>query len=147
MNIDVKDSGSTIEALVKRLERLEEACSDLSEVWPKVGAVFAQAQREVFAGGNTWAPLAASTVLRKKSTRVLVETGVLEQGATNPTPITSDNLSATFGVPPGHASREYAFWHYLGRGVPERDPVPNLSPTKREAIFRAAIEPIQEVLR
>ena len=147
MNIDVEDSGSGIDALVKRLDRLEEACSDLSEVWPKVGAVFAQAQREVFAGGNTWAPLAAATILRKKSTRILVETGALERGATSPTPITADDLSATFGVPPGHPSRAYAFWHYLGRGVPERDPVPDLSPTKREAMFRAAIEPIREVLK
>ncbi len=147
MNLDIQESGDRIDALISRLDRLEEACSDMSAVWPKVGAVFAQAQREVFAGGNTWAPLAASTVLRKKSTRVLVETGLLESAATNPTPISSDNLSATFGVPPGHPSRAYAFWHYLGRGVPERDPVPNLSPTKREAIFRAAMEPVREVLR
>jgi hypothetical protein len=147
MNVDMEASGSGLDDLLKRLDRLEEACSDLSAVWPKVGQVFAQAQREVFAGANTWPPLKTSTVLKKKSTRILVDKGLLEAGATNPTPIQSNELSATFGVPPGHPSRQYAFWHYLGRGVPERDPVPNLSPAKREAMFRAAIEPIREVLR
>ena len=146
MKVDI-DAGSGADDIIERLDRLEEACSDLSEVWPKVGAIFAQAQREVFAGNNSWPPLAASTVLRKKSTRVLVETGLLESAATNPVPIESDALSASFGVPPGHPSRRYAFWHYLGRGVPERDPVPNLSATKREAMFRAAVEPIREVLK
>ena len=146
MKVDI-DAGSGAEDIVKRLDRLEKACSDLSEVWPKLGRIFAQAQEEVFAGNNNWPPLAASTMLRKKSTRVLVDTGMLKQGATNPTPITSDALSASFGVPPGHPSRVYAFWHYLGRGVPERDPVPNLSATKREAMFRAALEPIREVLK
>lgn len=147
MNIDLNESGSGLDDLIERLERLDEVCSDMSEVWPKVGNVWAQGQREVFAGDNDWPPLAQGTVLKKGSTKILVDTGLLEAGATSPRPITSDALSASFGVPPGHPSRTYAFWHYGGRGVPKRDPVPNLTATRREAILKAIYEPVREALK
>lgn len=131
INMDASDFMAGIAEVEEKLDKAAEATRNMTPIWDELGRVFSEHQRNIFASGFDWAPLAASTVAKKGNAQILVETGSLMQGATNPIPVTSGPLFATFGVPQGHPSRAYAHWHYRGAGVPLRDPVPELPPPLR----------------
>ena len=139
--VDTTDVDAALERVEEKVERVAKIASDMTPLWPKIGEVFAEQQREVFASGWNWQPLERSTVLRKGSARVLVETGALMRAATSPAPIEATPIFATFGV--RHAEVPYAHWHARGAGVPERAPVPPISPAMR----RAWLEVVQERVR
>jgi len=138
-------------AMEDGLERIEEkiagasrVASDMTPLWPRVGEVFAEHQRSVFASGHDWAPLERSTVLKKGSAQVLVERGVLMAAATSPTPVEATRLYAKFGLT--HSQVPYAHWHARGAGVPERDPVPKMPPSVIQMVLQKVADRMREEL-
>lgn len=121
------DFTADIERVEDKLARVSKVASDMTPLWPKVGEVFAEHQRQVFSSGHDWAPLERATVLKKGSAQVLIEKGVLMQAATSPTPVEANALYAKFGLT--NSQVPYAHWHARGAGVPKRDPVPKLPPS------------------
>lgn len=139
--VDVSGFEAGMERVEEKLDRVSKIARDGSELWPKVGEVFAEQQRQIFSSGFNWQPLAPATILQKGSARVLVDTGALMEAATSEIPIESTPLYAKFGV--RHGDVPYAHWHARGAGVPERAPVPPVSAELR----RAWIEVVQERVR
>jgi hypothetical protein len=137
------------DVISKQLDELTKITEDLRPIWPEVGQVFSERQRTIFATGSRgrWAPLAASTLMKKASTSlspstILVHSGLLRDAATNPNPINAREQSAEFGVPAGDPSRAYTDYHVKGNGVPQRNPLPKLTPIERRdliAIIRKRI--------
>lgn len=142
LQIDSSAFDAGVERLEEKFKRVGKVASDASPLWPKVGEVFAEFQREIFASGHNWAPLERSTILKKGSSQVLVEKGNLMQAATSPTPVEANAVYARFGLT--HAEVPYAHWHARGAGVPRREPVPNLSPGAIQDILRIVAERVRE---
>jgi len=142
--LDTSDFDAGVARLEEKAGRIEKLSRDMSALWPKVGELFAEQQRDLFSSGSTWQPLAQSTIIKKGDARVLVETGALMEAATSPIPVESAPLYAKFGVRPG--SIPYAHWHARGAGVPERRPVPPLSADLRRAWLDVVIERVREEL-
>ena len=140
--VETSDFDAGIEQIDDKLTRVGKVASDANPLWPKVGEAFAEFQREVFASGHNWAPLERTTILKKGSAQVLVERGVLMQAATSPTPVEANAVFAKFGV--RHGDVPYAHWHARGAGVPERRPVPNLSPAAVQDILRIVADRVRE---
>lgn len=136
--IDGDAAAGQAEAIRKQLDDLIKAGEDMRPIWPEVGQVFAERQQKIFRTGSNgrWAPLAASTLMKKAETSIqpsaiLVETGLLRDAATNPAARKSTESSAEFGVPSGDPVREYTQYHIRGNGVPQRQPVPKMTPIER----------------
>lgn len=140
--IDASDFDAGIEKVDDKLTRVGKVASDANALWPRVGEVFADFQRQVFATGHNWAPLERTTIVKKGSAQVLVEKGVLMQAATSPTPVEANAVYARFGLT--HAQVPYAHWHARGAGVPRREPVPNLSPAAIQDILRIVSDRVRE---
>jgi hypothetical protein len=142
--IDTADFDAGLERLEDKMERVSKIGDDMTPLWPKVGEVFAEQQRQLFASGSIWPALDADTVRIKGSTTILRNTGVLEAAATSPTPVEATALYAKFGVRSGDVP--YAHWHSRGAGVPMRKPVPPLSAEMRRAWMQVVIDRVQREL-
>lgn len=127
------------------LDGVIDAVQDLSDAWPAVGEVFAERQRGIFATGSNgrWATLAASTILRKRRlgqpATTLVATGSLLAAVSSATPRASGPRFAVYGPPKG-ADLSFAKHHIRGNGVPQRNPVPRLTPIERKRMVEAIRE-------
>ena len=99
--VDTDDFDAGAARIEEKLDRVAKVARDMTPLWPKLGELFAEQQRDVFASGFNWQPLEQSTVLKKGSARVLVETGALMQAATSPIPVEATPLYAKFGVRSG----------------------------------------------
>lgn len=119
------------------LEQLESLAKDMSIRWADIGAVWAERQQQIFDTDSLgrWAPLSAETILRKRRAGIvmdtMVETGTLRRSLTNAVPRAQGPHFAVFGPPVG-APIDYAKFHARGNGVPQRNPVPRLSPAERK---------------
>ena len=132
-----------VERIGEKFVRVGKVAADASPLWPKVGEVFAEFQRQVFASGHDWPALSPETVRIKKDATILVgKTGLLREAATSPVPVESNAVYAKFGVT--HGEVPYAHWHARGAGVPRRDPVPNMSPAVVQDILRIVAERVRE---
>lgn len=136
--IESSASAAQADAISKQLDDLIAAGEDMRPIWPEVGQVFAERQQRIFATGSNgrWAPLAASTLMKKQGTSIrpsaiLVETGMLLDAATSPAARKATESSAEFGVPSGDPVRTYTQYHVRGSGVPQRQPVPKMTPIER----------------
>lgn len=147
-------SAAQADAIGKQLDDLIKAGEDMRPIWPEVGAVFAERQERIFRTGSNgrWAPLAAVTMIKKSKTSIspstiLVETGLLRDAASSPQTIKEAEQSAEWGVPSGDPVRQYAQYHIRGNGVPQRKPVPKMTPTERRdmiAIIRKRLKKVIE---
>lgn len=114
------------------LDDLVDAVSNLRDAWPVIGEVWADRQKEVFAteSHGRWAPLAPDTLIAKRHNAIsmdtLVQTGALFQAVTSSTPRAQGDRFAVYGPPKG-ADIDYAMNHALGRGGPQRNPVPRMT--------------------
>ena len=142
--VDTDDFDSGAARIEEKLDRVSKVARDMTPLWPKVGELFAEQQRDVFASGFNWQPLEQSTVLKKGSARVLVETGALMQAATSSIPVEATPLYAKFGIRSGDIP--YAHWHSRGAGVPERKPVPPLSTELKRAWLEVVAQKVREEL-
>ncbi|MBI1377248.1 MAG: hypothetical protein GC157_07180 [Frankiales bacterium] len=130
-----------------RLDDLIDAASDLSPAWPEIGKVWSDREERVFATGSfgRWAPLKVVTVLQKlrdgATSEPLVHTGILKHELTSATPRSQGPRFAVYGPARG-AVIDYAKFHVRGQGVPQRHPVPRLTPTER----RRMVEKISDHL-
>lgn len=141
--VDTAALESSIERLEEKFVRVGKVASDASPLWPRVGEVFAEFQRQVFASGHDWPALSPETVRIKKDSTILVgRTGLLRSAATSPTPVEANAVYAKFGLT--HGEVPYAHWHARGAGVPKRDPVPDLSPAVIQDILRIVAERVRE---
>ncbi len=140
--VDSSDFDAGVEQLDDKLTRVGKVASDANPLWPKVGEVFAEYQRDVFASGHNWPALSSETVRIKRDATILVKTGQLRSAATSPTPVEANAVFAKFGV--RHSDVPYAHWHARGAGVPERRPVPNLSPAAVQDILRIVADRVRE---
>lgn len=136
--IETSASTAQAEAINKQLDDLIKAGEDMRPIWPEVGQVFAERQETIFRTGSRgrWAPLAASTLMKKSGTSIspstiLVDTGLLRDAASSPAARKATESSAEFGVPAADPVRLYAQYHIRGNGVPQRQPVPRLLPIER----------------
>lgn len=143
-SIDSTALEAGLERVDEKLAGVSKIASDMTPLWPRVGEVFAEHQRSIFSSGHDWAPLQRSTMIKKGSGQVLIETGVLMQAATSPTPVEANRLYAKFGLT--HSQVPYAHWHARGAGVPERDPVPKLPPSVVQMMLEKVAERIREEL-
>jgi hypothetical protein len=148
--LEVSEAAAQAEAIGEQLDELSGAAEDLRPVWPEVGAVFAERQQKIFSTGSLgrWAPLKAETMIKKAKTSIspstiLVDSGLLRNAATSPNVINPSPSSAEFGVPSGDPVRQYTVYHIRGQGVPQRQPVPKMTPTER----RRLIEKVQDHIR
>lgn len=148
--LEVSEAAAQAEAIGEQLDELSGAAEDLRPVWPEVGAVFAERQQKIFSTGSLgrWAPLKAETMIKKAKTSIspstiLVDSGLLRETASAPDVINSRPDSAEFGVRAGHPVRIYAKYHVSGQGVPQRHPIPKMTPTER----RRLIEKVQDHIR
>jgi hypothetical protein len=139
--VDTSDFDAGVARIEERVDRVSKIAQDMTPLWPKVGELFAEQQRDIFASGSTWQPLEQSTVLKKGSSRVLVETGALMEAATSPIPVEATPLYAKFGV--RSSDVPYAHWHARGAGVPKRRPVPPLSADLRRAWLEVVAEKVR----
>ena len=143
-SIDSTDLEAGLERVDDKIAAVSKVASDMTPLWPRVGEVFAEHQRSIFSSGHDWAPLERSTMLKKGSSQVLIERGVLMQAATSPRPVEANRLYAKFGLT--HSQVPYAHWHARGAGVPERDPVPKLPPSVIQMMLDKVAERIREEL-
>jgi hypothetical protein len=141
------------DAISKQLDELVKITEDLRPIWPEVGRAFGERQDEIFRTGSRgrWAPLAASTLIKKAGTSIspssiLVHSGLLKDAASNANPINARQQSVEFGVPAGDPSRVYARYHIKGNGVPQRNPLPKFTPTERSTLIKIIRRRIGEVL-
>lgn len=143
--VDTSDFDAGIARIEEKVEGVAKIARDMTPLWPKVGELFAEQQRDIFASGSYWQPLERSTILKKGDSRVLIETGALMQAATSPTPVEATALYAKFGLRSSQVP--YAHWHARGAGVPERRPVPPLSADLRRAWLEVVLDRVREELR
>ncbi len=114
-------------------EDLEYAVGNIRDVWPVVGEVYADRQDNIFAtqSHGRWAPLRAATIIKKRSDMVrpetLIATGTMFKAVSSPTPRAQGDYFAVFGPPRGGPDISYAMHHALGRGTPQRNPVPRMT--------------------
>lgn len=140
VNASVEDRVSDV------LEGVIDALADLSDAWPAVGEVFAERQRGIFATGSNgrWAPLAGSTIIRKRRLgqpmTSLVASGSLLSAVSSAAPRASGPRFAVYGAPKGGPDLSFVKHHLRGNGVPQRNPVPRLTATER----RRMVEKIRE---
>jgi phage gpG-like protein len=141
------------DAISKQLDELVQITEDLRPIWPEVGQAFAERQRTIFATGSRgrWAPLAASTLMKKAKTSIspstiLVDSGLLRDAATNANPINAREQSAEFGVPAADPSRAYSQYHIKGNGVPQRNPLPKFTPIERRDLINIIRKRLQKAL-
>lgn len=119
------------------------AAEDWREVWPEVGEWYASRERRVFETNsyNRWAPLRAATLVKKAREghprAVLVETGSLLRMVGSNAPRKAEPRFAIFGEPMGSTpTSKYGLFHATGRGVPQRNPIPNLTSAERVTVMR-----------
>ena len=142
--VDTSDFDAGVERVEDKLDQLAKIARDGSDLWPKVGEVFAEQQERLFDSGSLWQALDADTVRIKGDSRVLIESGSLMESATSPIPVESNPLYAKFGVQ--HGAVPYAHWHARGAGVPRRPPVPPISAELRRAWIEVARERLNREL-
>jgi hypothetical protein len=131
--------------VMDRIDQLIDVSTDLSPVWPVLGRLWAERQRQVFATGSNgrWAPLKASTVVIKRreglSNDPLVATRTLLGEVSREEPRSSGTHFVVFGPVKG-AVIDYAKFHMKGQGVPQRHPVPRFTPTERKRFLEKMAE-------
>lgn len=141
-------------AVQARLDALDDAAEDLSDVWGPMAQLAAQRERTVFAsnGLGRWAPMAAATIRAHQSP--LVDTGVMREGLTGPRPIWSKPHGAAFGAdksdrrvwnPAVLASS--GFTNRGGGQVPRRVVVPLLRAAERRAWIGLVAEHLRKAIR
>lgn len=140
------DSGvdAGVDRLEDKLDAVSKVAGDMTPLWPKVGEVFAQMQRQVFSSGTGWPALDEDTVRIKGSGEILVAGRSLIEAATSPVPVEATRLYAKFGV--RSSDVPYAHWHARGAGVPRRDPVPPMTPAVKTMILDIVAERVREEL-
>jgi hypothetical protein len=130
------------------LTDVADAVSNLDNVWPVLGEMWAFRQREIFRTNShgRWAPLKASTMIRKQhegaTLDTLVSSGIMRGHLSSPVPRSQGQFFVVFG-PPSGAGIEYAKFHLKGNGVPQRNPVPRLTGPERSEF----IETIRDYYR
>lgn len=147
--IDLGMSTTGSEQVAERLEDLASAVSNLSPAWPGVGQVFAERQQRIFdtASYGRWAPLKASTILRKRQSgvggalKILDDTGLLRGAVSSPTPRSSGPAFAVFGA--RDSDVHYAKYHARGMGNPQRHPLPKFTPIERKNL----VDKLREYIR
>lgn len=151
--IDASEAAAQADAIGKQLDDLVGVTEDMRPIWPEVGQVFSERQQRIFATGSNgrWAPLRASTMIKKQATSIspsaiLVETGMLRDQTSNPAPINPAEHSVEFGVPAGHPVRAYAQYHIKGSGVPQRNPMPKMTPSERRDLIAIIRRRLQKAL-
>ncbi len=137
--LDAQGMGAVLE---DRLDQLIDLSSDVSPVWEGIGKIWGDRQRKVFETGSfgRWAPLAVSTIVQKRrqgvSNETLVHTHSLLGEVSREEPRSSSTHYVVFGPAKG-AVIDYAKFHMRGMGVPQRHPVPRLTPTERKNMLKA----------
>lgn len=132
---------SGFEQFYELLGDVADRASDLRPVWPAIGEVWAERERDVFdtQGRGRWAPLRASTLAEKRklgeSSKPLVAHGSLLRALTLPEPRYADKDEAVFGPPKGSGVELYGKWHVKGsKNLPQRNPVPRFSVAERRRV-------------
>lgn len=129
-------------AMADILGDIADAVSNLEGVWPHIGEIWQARQTKVFdtESFGRWAPLKASTIMKKRrdsiSTETLVQSGMLRGEVSSPTPRSSGPAFIVLGPARG-AVIEYAKFHLHGNGVPQRNPVPRLTGPERKQFLDA----------
>ena len=134
--------------LERTLLRMADRVDDMSDAFEQVGDHLATAEQRQFAsqGGYAsggWKELAESTVARKGHDRILVDSGDLRasleaRSAGGDAIRVYEPSFLIFG-----SAVEYARFHQLGQGVPQRRPVELTEGDRREAVRilqRAVVE-------
>lgn len=128
-----------------KLGKIEDSLDELMPLWAKIGELFAERQHARFESGATWAPLEASTLIRKRREGYpltpLIATGALEALVSSPIPFDFTDDSATFGYQSGHPEvARYAFIQARSksRRMPARNPVPPFLKPERDRIIAEA---------
>lgn len=132
---------------------LEDRASDLTDVWPRIGKIYADRERRLFTSGlrRTWAPLKKSTILAKRregfaGRGILVRTGQLMQAVQNPAPLKDGPRFGVFGITPGLSSaQKTASWMRKGtKKMAQRNPIPALDNVARGQVAKAIVQWIEE---
>lgn len=125
-------------AVEQQLAALGDSLADFSYAWPSLGAVWAEREEGVFATGGRgmWAPLASTTLLRKRSVgggaKPLVRSGELLASLSSAQPRNEGSDWVVFG-PRGRDAVVEGSWHAKGTGrMPQRSPVPRFTPSERK---------------
>lgn len=148
MSFSASFEATGADVVAQRLEDIASGVRDLSPAWPGVGEVFAERQNKVFdtRSFGRWAPLAPTTILRKRNSSlsgglaVLQDTQLLRDALTSPTPRSSGPGFAVFGP---LVDIPYAQFHVRGMGNPQRHPMPKFTPTERANLVKKLREYIR----
>lgn len=141
-------------AVQARLDALDDAAEDLSDVWGPMAQLAAQRENTVFAsnGLGRWAPMAAATIREHQSP--LVDTGIMREGLTGRAPIWSKPHGAAFGVsktdPRAMNRAVLASSGFTNRGggqVPKRVVVPPLRAAERRAWIGLVAKHLRQAIR
>lgn len=130
-----------LDQVLAEIGKLQGAASDLTPVWPIIGRLWADRERQVFAtnGLGKWPMLSAATILRKGSSTPLVDKGSLLGALGNADPRYASDSEAVFG-PPKSAKAATREGGRHARGtvwMPARNPVPRLRAAERRAWVEA----------
>lgn len=126
MAIELKINARGSDVIIQRIQAMKERLSDFTQVNVIAAATFEAMIQESFQrsqspNGEAWAPLAPSTVARRRGTTAtpLVDTGQLRRSLFS----RPDRQGFTFGV--SGAAATYAPTHQFGRGaIPRRSFLP-----------------------
>lgn len=124
-----------VDRLLADLGKLEDLVGDLRPVWPLLARMWADRERDVFAGGANWAPFAARTLIDHQRTGKppMVSTRSLIAAMTSPTPRFADEDMAVFGPPKAAKdATKVGARHVRGTAyMPARRLVPQLTAAER----------------
>lgn len=144
---------TSLENATLLLSALEDRTSNLTEVWPRVGRIYADRERRLFTSGlrRTWAPLKSTTILTKRregfaGRGILVRTGGLMRAVQNPTPLKAGPRFGVFGIAPGLGDvQKTANWLRKGTArMPRRNPIPALDSVARGQVAKEIVAWIEE---
>lgn len=111
----------------RAFSRFGDAVEDFTEAFEQIADDFYEGEEHMFSSGGSgaggWAPLAASTVARKGSSEILVETGILEDSLTS-----RSGAFSRFDLRPKRLEMgtqvPYGIYHQTGTSrMPARPPV------------------------
>ena len=115
------------EALRVAFSRFGEGVKDFTPAWNLIADDFNEMETNLFnsqgaSGGKAWAPLAPSTLRRKKGPSILNETGALRRSLTRPG---GHNIRKISKTEARLGTRDpKAMYHYYGtRRMPRREPI------------------------
>ena len=138
-----------LDDVVRHLDEVADAASDLTPAWGPLGTLYARRMDTVFStnGLGRWAPRAAATIDKGQSP--LVDTGVMRDGLTRTQPRYDDELMAAYG--PRKYDRRVmapAILHTAGtKRMPKRVVVPPLRAAERRAWIGAVSDHLGKAVR